>query len=44
MRFGAKAGGLPPAAFNMSRTDLAGIAIFVFAAIFIAVLVKILSD
>lgn len=44
MRFGAKGGGLPAAAFNMSRTDLAGIAIFVCVAIFIAVLIKILSE
>jgi hypothetical protein len=44
MRYAAKGGGLPAAAFNMSRTDAAGIAIFVCAAIFIAVLVKILSE
>jgi hypothetical protein len=44
VRFGAKGGGLPAAAFNMSRTDLAGIAIFVCVAIFIAVLIKILSE
>jgi hypothetical protein len=44
MRFGARGGGLPAAVFNMSRTDMAGIALFVFVAIFIALLVKILSE
>ncbi|MFI5350022.1 MAG: hypothetical protein ACHQ2Z_10795 [Elusimicrobiota bacterium] len=44
MRFGARGGNLPAAVFNMSRTDMAGIAILVFVAIFIAVLVKLLRD
>jgi hypothetical protein len=44
MRFGAKGGGLPASVFDMSRTDLAGIAIFVCVAIFIAVLIKIASE
>ncbi len=44
MRFGARGGSLPAAVFNMSRTDVAGIAIFVFAALFIVLLFKILSD
>lgn len=44
MRYGARAGGAPAAAFDMSRTDAAGLAIFVCVAIFIAVLVKALSE
>lgn len=44
MRYGARAGNVPPSAFNMTRTDAAGIAIFVCLAIFIAVLVKVLSE
>jgi hypothetical protein len=44
MRSGARAGNLSPRVFNMSRTDVAGIAIFVCVAIFIAVLVKILRE
>jgi hypothetical protein len=44
VRHGATGGGLPPAVFNMSRTDLAGIAIFVCVAIFIVVLIKVLSE
>jgi hypothetical protein len=44
VRFGAKAGGLPASVFNMSRTDAAGIAIFVCVAIFIVLLVKIASE
>jgi hypothetical protein len=44
MRHGAVGGMLPPSVFNVSRTDLAGIAIFVCVAIFIAVLLKILSE
>ena len=44
MRHGATGGGLPAKVFNVNRTDLAGIAIFVCVAIFIAVLIKILSE
>jgi hypothetical protein len=44
MRFGARGGGLPAAVFNMSRTDMAGIAIFVCAAIFIAIFIKIMRE
>jgi hypothetical protein len=44
LRHGATGGGLAAKVFNMSRTDAAGIAIFVCVAIFIAVLVKILSE
>ena len=44
MRFGARGGNLPAAVFNMSRTDAAGIAIFVCVAIFIVLLVKILRE
>ncbi len=44
MRRSATGGGLPAKAFNMSRSDAAGIAIFVCVAIFIAVLVKVLSE
>jgi hypothetical protein len=44
VRHGATGGGLPAAVFNMSRTDLAGIAIFVCVAIFIAVFIKIMSE
>jgi hypothetical protein len=44
VRTGARAGNVPPSAFNMSRTDVAGIAIFVCVALFIAVLVKVLRE
>jgi hypothetical protein len=44
VRTGARGGSLSPSAFNFSRTDAAGAAVFVCVAIFIAVLVKILSE
>ena len=44
MRFGAKGGQLAPAVFNMSRTDLAGIALFAFVAVFIVIFIKIMSE
>jgi hypothetical protein len=44
VRLGARAGNLSAAAFDMSRTDAAGIAIFVCVAIFIAVLIKALGE
>ena len=44
MRYGARGVGLPAAVFNMSRTDLAGIAIFACVALFIVVLIKVLSE
>lgn len=44
MRYTARGGGAPASAFNMSRTDAAGLAIFVLVAVFIAVLVKVLSE
>lgn len=44
MRFGARSEGISPSFLNMSRTDWAGIAIFVCVAIFIAVLIKVMSE
>ena len=44
MRFGARGGNLSAAVFNMSRTDMAGIAVFICVAIFIALLIKIMRE
>jgi hypothetical protein len=44
VRTAARGGNLGPKPFNMSRTDAAGTAVFVCVALFIAVLVKVLSE
>jgi hypothetical protein len=44
VRYGARGGSVPASAFNMSRTDAAGLAVFVCLAIFLVVLVKVLSE
>ena len=43
MRYGGRAG-MSPAFFNMSRTDLAGIALLAAVIVFLIVAVKILRE
>ena len=44
MRFGARAGGLPASVFNMSRTDMAGIAMLVVVLACLVIAVGILRE
>jgi hypothetical protein len=43
MRYGNRAG-MSPEFFNMSRTDLAGIALLVAVVVFLAVAIKVLRE